>query len=48
MKAIVGDKITVSTVLIAGHFGPQTMIQIADQGKGRFYDVRSPDDLPQI
>ena len=34
--------------LIAGHAGPQTMIAIADQGKGRFYDVRSPDQLPQI
>ena len=48
MQAIVGDKITVSTVLIAGHAGPQTMIAMADQGKGRFYDVRSPDQLPQI
>src|SRR4029077_7085581 len=48
MQDIVGDKITVSTVLIAGHAGPQTMIAIADQGKGRFYDVRSPDQLPQI
>jgi len=48
MQAIVGDKITVSSVLIAGHAGPQTMIAMADQGKGRFYDVRSPDQLPQI
>jgi hypothetical protein len=24
------------------------MIWIADQGRGRFYDVQSPDDLPQI
>src|SRR5260221_2482243 len=24
------------------------MIAMADQGKGRFYDVRSPDQLPQI
>ncbi len=33
------DRITVSTVLIAGHAGPDTMIWIADQGKGRFYNV---------
>ncbi|MBA4150701.1 MAG: VWA domain-containing protein [Verrucomicrobia bacterium] len=48
MKAIVGDRITVTTVLIAGHAGPETMIWIAEQGKGRFYDVRSPEQLPQI
>jgi uncharacterized membrane protein len=48
MQDIVGSKITVSTVLIAGHAGPQTMIAMADQGKGRFYDVRSPEQLPQI
>ncbi len=48
MKAIVADKITVSTVLIAGHAGPETMISIAEKGRGRFYDVRSPEQLPQI
>lgn len=48
MQAIVGDRITVTTVLIAGHAGPDTMIQMADQGKGRFYNVTSPHDLPQI
>ncbi|MFN7141184.1 MAG: glutamine amidotransferase, partial [Limisphaerales bacterium] len=48
MKAIVGDRITVSTVLIAGHAGPETMIWIAENGRGRFYDVRSPEQLPQI
>ena len=48
MQAIVGDRITVSTVLISGHSGPETMISIADQGKGRFYNVTSPNDLPQI
>ena len=48
MQSIVGDRITVSTVLIAGHAGPDTMISIAAQGHGRFYDVRSPDQLPQI
>lgn len=48
MQAMVGDKITVSTVLISGHAGPDTMIKIADQGRGRFYDVRDPSQLPQI
>ncbi len=48
MQAIVGDRITVSTVLIAGHAGPDTMIKMADQGRGRFYDVRDPAQLPQI
>ena len=48
MQAIVGDRITVSTVLISGHAGPDTMNWMADQGKGRFYNVNSPDDLPQI
>ncbi|HPC61914.1 MAG TPA: glutamine amidotransferase, partial [Verrucomicrobiota bacterium] len=36
------------TVLIAGHAGPDTMIQMADQGRGRFYNVSSAYDLPQI
>jgi uncharacterized membrane protein len=48
MQSIVGDRITVTTVLIAGHAGPETMMWIADQGRGRFYDVRSPAQLPQI
>ncbi len=48
MNKIVDAKITVSTVLIAGHAGPDTMIWIADHGKGRFYNVTSPNDLPQI
>ncbi len=48
MEAIVGDRITVSTVLIAGHVGPETMIEIADRGRGRFYNVTSPSMLPQI
>ena len=39
MQTIVGDRITVSTVLIAGHAGPETMISIAEQGRGRFYNV---------
>jgi len=48
MQSIVGDKITVSTVLIAGHAGPDTMIWIADQGHGRFYNVNNAAQLPQI
>jgi uncharacterized membrane protein len=48
MDSIVGDRITVSTILIAGHVGPETMIWIADHGRGRFYNITSPSDLPQI
>ena len=48
MQSIVGDKITVSTVMISGHSGPDRMIRIADQGNGRFYDVSDPEKLPQI
>ena len=48
MEALRGDRITVSSVLIAGHAGPEIMQWIAEQGGGRFYDVRSPDRLPQI
>jgi uncharacterized membrane protein len=48
MNRMVEDKITVSTVLIAGHAGPDTMIRIADQGRGRYYNVTSPNELPQI
>src|SRR5207247_319904 len=48
MQAIVGDHITVSTVLIAGHSGPDTMTWIADQGRGRFYNVNNAAQLPQI
>lgn len=48
MQAIVGDRITVTTVLIAGHAGPETMQWIANQGRGRFYNVNNPGQLPQI
>lgn len=48
MDTIVNDRITVSTVLIAGHFGPDHMIFMADAGRGRFYNVTSVNDLPQI
>jgi len=42
------EKITVSTVLIAGHAGPDTMIEIAEKGDGRFYNITNPAQLPQI
>jgi uncharacterized membrane protein len=48
MQAIVSDRITVSTVLISGHAGPETMESIAMRGRGKFYDVKSPNQLPQI
>lgn len=46
--AITGDRITISTVMIGGHVEPSTMIAMAERGRGRFYDVRSPAQLPQI
>jgi uncharacterized membrane protein len=48
MQSIVGDRITVSTVLIAGHFAPDTMIWIAEAGRGKFYHITDPGQLPQI
>jgi len=48
MDNIVKNRITVSTVLISGHAGPDTMVFIADRGRGRFYNVTSADQLPQI
>lgn len=48
MQDIVANRITVSSVLIAGHVGPETMIKIAEEGKGRFYNITSPSLLPQI
>jgi uncharacterized membrane protein len=48
MNDIVGSKITVSTVLISGHAGPDTMAWIAEQGRGRFYNVQNAAQLPQI
>ena len=48
MDAIVGDRITVSTVLISGHAGPDTMKWISGRGRGRFYNVQNASQLPQI
>lgn len=48
LGAIAKDKITVSTVLISGHAGPETMMRMADLGGGRFYNVTTPAELPQI
>jgi len=48
MQAIADDRITVSSVLISGHSPPDTMEWMAAEGKGQFYNVTSPDDLPQI
>ncbi|HVV73446.1 MAG TPA: VWA domain-containing protein, partial [Verrucomicrobiae bacterium] len=48
LQAIVGDRITVSSVLISGHSPDDTMRYMASEGHGRFYDVKSPYDLPQI
>jgi len=48
MDSIAGNRITLSTVLISGHSPPDTMEWMAAEGKGQFYNVTSPDDLPQI
>lgn len=48
MQNMVAGRITVSTVLIAGHAGPDTMMWIAEQGHGRFYPVNNAAQLPQI
>lgn len=48
MDKIAANRITVSTVLIAGHAGPDTMVWIAGQGRGRFYNVNNAAQLPQI
>jgi Ca-activated chloride channel family protein len=48
MKALVQAKVTISTVMIGGHVQPATMEMIAGKGGGRFYDVKSPAQLPQI
>ncbi|HZO52823.1 MAG TPA: glutamine amidotransferase [Bryobacteraceae bacterium] len=48
MQDIVGARMTVSTVLIAGHAGPDTMTWIADRGRGRYYNVQNAAQLPQI
>ena len=45
---IVADRITITTVMIGGHVTPETMEWMATAGRGRFYDVRSPGQLPQI
>ncbi|MBI3191095.1 MAG: VWA domain-containing protein, partial [Pedosphaera parvula] len=48
MDAFVAAKVTVSTVMIGAHVAPDRMIWIANQGRGRFYDVKSAGQLPQI
>jgi Ca-activated chloride channel family protein len=48
MRDLTGIKVTVSTVMIGGHVQPTTMERIAGLGNGRFYDVQSPAQLPQI
>jgi uncharacterized membrane protein len=48
IQSIINDKITISTVMIGGHVAPDTMTMMAEIGHGRFYDVRSPNQLPQI
>ena len=48
MTDIVAHRITVSTVMIGGHVQPTTMMHMAEQGRGRYYDVKSAAQLPKI
>jgi uncharacterized membrane protein len=48
LDSYVASRVTISTVMIGGHVTPTTMIQMAEKGRGRFYDVRSAGMLPQI
>ena len=48
MQELVDARVTVSTVMIGGHVMPDSMIKIAELGRGRFYDVKSAAMLPQI
>jgi uncharacterized membrane protein len=48
MQQIVSAKITVSTVMLGAHVAPDTMVRMAEAGRGRFYDVKSAEQLPQI
>jgi uncharacterized membrane protein len=48
LNAVVADRITLSTILISGHSPPDSMEAMAAEGKGRFYNVTSPDELPQV
>lgn len=48
LTAMVADRITISTVLISGHAGPDAMIRMAERGGGRFYNVQNAGQLPQI
>jgi Ca-activated chloride channel homolog len=47
-KAMVADRITVSTVGIGRDFDADLLQMIAAVGQGRFYPVPSPGQLPQI
>lgn len=48
LQKFVDAQITVTTVLIAGHGGPQTMQNIANTTRGNFYNVTNPTNLPEI
>ena len=48
VQDIVSHKITISTVMIGGHVAPDTMSWMAAEGRGQFWPVDSPTDLPQI
>ncbi len=47
-RAMAADKITVSTVGVGSDINGTLLQTIATGGKGRFYNVTSPDVIPQI
>ncbi len=48
VQGIVENRITISSVMIGGHVKPDTMLWMAERGRGRFYEVNAPAELPQI
>jgi hypothetical protein len=48
LRAMAGDGITISTVLIAGAAHSEFLVNIANWGKGRFYGVPNRFNLPEI
>jgi len=49
MKQIVDAKITISTVTVFPHgTGTETMEMMAEIGKGEFYNVTQPEEIPRI
>lgn len=48
MQALLNMKVTISTVAVGAHMQPQSLMDIAAQGGGKFYSVTNPKALPRI